>query len=147
MCIRDSTITFCEDGKNCQGSCSISAHSGVAGELNASNGQSCYWFSNGCTVGCDRCDGTLNHVGHGFQKWKYKNMTSAELRAKNITINPWLPEPGLMTLDSTKGLEIKPNCDAPTEKPTLCDPRLRSVNSQAECGGPEDYYYLSLIHI
>ena len=58
-------ITFCEDGTECQGSCPVSAH--VAGHpdaLNASNGQACYWFSNGCTIGCDACDGTTNHVGH-----------------------------------------------------------------------------------
>ena len=53
-------ITFCEDGKNCAGSCPITD---AKGGLNASNGQSCYWFSNGCTIGCERCDGTSNHVG------------------------------------------------------------------------------------
>lgn len=68
-------IGFCEDGANCQGSCPVSAHNGVPGALNASNGQSCYWFSNGCTVGCDVCDGTQNHVGHGQQRWLYKNMS------------------------------------------------------------------------
>ena len=40
-------ITFCENGQNCQGSCSISSHNGVLDALNASNGQSCYWFNNG----------------------------------------------------------------------------------------------------
>ena len=46
------SITFCEDGDAaCQGSCPITARSGVAGELAASNGQACYWFSNGCTGG------------------------------------------------------------------------------------------------
>ena len=43
----DCAITFCEDGKNCQGSCPVTANSGVRDELSAINGQSCYWFSNG----------------------------------------------------------------------------------------------------
>ena len=50
--------------RHCAGSCPITD---AKGGLNASNGQSCYWFSNGCTVGCERCDGTSNHVGHGNQ--------------------------------------------------------------------------------
>ena len=138
-------ITFCEDGKNCQGSCPISAHNG-ASQLNASNGQSCYWFSNGCTVGCDACDGTQNHVGHGNQKFLYKGMSAATLRSQNITLDhPWNPAPGDMQLDpaSIKTLEIKANCENPAGKPTVCDPRLRTANAHAECGGPQDIYYYS----
>lgn len=52
-----------------QGACPKSAHNGQVDALTASNGQSCYWFSNGCTVGCDQCDGTNNHIGHGFQQF------------------------------------------------------------------------------
>jgi hypothetical protein len=37
------------------GACPISAHNPkVRGALNANNGQSCYWFNNGCTVGCNQ---------------------------------------------------------------------------------------------
>ena len=39
-------VTFCTTGKGCEGSCAVSAHSGVKGALNGSNGQACYWFSN-----------------------------------------------------------------------------------------------------
>jgi hypothetical protein len=35
----ECAITFCEDGTNCQGSCTISSHDGVPGALNATNGQ------------------------------------------------------------------------------------------------------------
>ena len=140
-------ITFCEDGHNCQGSCPVSSHSGTKNALNASNGQSCYWFSNGCTIGCDRCDGTNNHVGHGNQKFLYKGMTSAQLVKNNITIdNPWNPNPGDMVLDpkTTGGLNPRPNCDlSPRTVATICDPRLRTVNTQAECGSAEDFYYYS----
>lgn len=140
------SITFCEDGKNCQGSCPISAHNGLKNALNASNGQSCYWFSNGCTIGCEKCDGTQNHVGHGTQKFLYKGMTSAQLRSKNISIpDPWNPAAGDMVLNpnTTAGIAIKPNCANPATKPTICDPRLRTMNTQAECGSKEDIYYWS----
>ena len=26
--------------------------------LSGANGQACYWFSNGCAIGCDSCDGS-----------------------------------------------------------------------------------------
>ena len=39
--------------------------------------QACYWFSNGCTVGCAACDGSSNHVGHGRQRFLYNGMSAA----------------------------------------------------------------------
>jgi hypothetical protein len=118
----DCKITFCEDGKNCQGSCPVSSH-GAKDALNASNGQACYWsaaasgcdtarglarprppsssrggrFSNGCTVGCERCDGTHNHYGHGDQTFLWRGMSRATLQARNLTVpNPWNPPRGEM---------------------------------------------------
>merc|ERR1719190_295432 len=38
---------------------------------------------------------------------------------------------------------IKSICGNTTAKATICDSRLRSMNTQAECGSPEDIYYLS----
>eukprot|EP00041_Stephanoeca_diplocostata_P005157 m.57506 g.57506 ORF g.57506 m.57506 type:complete len:433 (+) comp15607_c0_seq1:87-1385(+) len=140
------TMTFCENGKNCQGSCPISAHNGVIDALNASNGQSCYWFSNGCMIGCAECDGTNNHFGHGAQQFLYKGMSLADLKKNNITIsNPWNPPPGDMVMDpkSIKALNISANCASPTHKATICDPRLRTMNTQVECGSPLDIYYYS----
>lgn len=140
------SINFCTAGRDCQGSCSMSAHSGVKNALNGSNGQACYWFSNGCTVGCDACDGTNNHYGHGNQQFLYKGMSLSEIVKRNITIdNPWNPKPGDMVMDpaSRKGSFIKPNCNNPSKKPTICDPKLRTVNTQAECGGPDDIYFYS----
>ncbi len=139
----DCKITFCEDGKDCQGSCPISAHSGVPSALNGSNGQSCYWFSNGCTIGCEACDGTQNHVGHGSQQFLYKGMSQKELLEKNLTISdPFTSR--FLTLDPKhKNFTIAPNCENPTTNATICDPRLRTCNTQAECGGPDDFYYYS----
>ena len=142
------SITFCETGHNCQGSCPITARkAGHPEALNASNGQACYWFSNGCTVGCDACDGTNNHYGHGGQRFRYNNMTAAELHKANITIDPWAPSSGLMVLDptTTKSLDPKPNCEKPSPfiKPTICNSSLRTVNTQAECGTVADFYRFS----
>lgn len=140
-------ITFCENGKDCQGSCPKADHSSSDENALVSNGQACYWFSNGCTIGCDRCDGTQNHVGHGNQRFLFQGMSQAELNRKNITIpDPFSPPRGSMVLDpsSTKGLEIKSNCgDRRTTNATICDSRLRTANTQAECGSHEDFYYFS----
>jgi len=141
----DCKITFCEDGKNCQGSCPVSSH-GAKDALNASNGQACYWFSNGCTVGCERCDGTHNHYGHGDQTFLWRGMSRATLQARNLTVpNPWNPPRGEMLLNRTTAhtLHIAPNCETPSEPPTLCDPSLRTSNSQSLCGGKDDIYYYS----
>ena len=73
-------------------------------------------------------------------------MTGKELRDKNLTMDdPFFPPPGTMVIDpaSAKKLAIKPNCAQPQGKPTICDPRLRTTNSQAECGSPLDYLYYS----
>jgi hypothetical protein len=141
----DCAITFCGNAQNCQGSCPKSAHNGVADALTADNGQSCYWFSNGCMVGCDECDGTNNHFGHGGQVFLYDGMTGRELAEKNITIDPWSPPAGtmVMTNASYAKLDIKPNCAQPKATPTVCDPRLRTMNVHAKCGSPADVYYYS----
>ena len=143
-------IAFCEDGKGCGGACPISARDPTnPGAANAANGLACYWFSNGCTIGCGECDGTFNHFGHGKQRFLYKGMTPAQLAAANVTMaNPWVPEPGSLTLDpvSTAGLVAKSNCAHPTTNATLCGGAtnwLRSLNTEATCGSKEDFYYYS----
>lgn len=70
-------------------------------------------------------------------------MTPAELREKNITIdNPWNPPDGY-TLDPKSKFGIKSMCESPSTNATICDPRLRTANTQAKCGGPDDIYYYS----
>ena len=45
----------------------------VPGSSPQSNGQACYWFSNGCNIGCDSCDGgesnpnTKDRCGKGMK--------------------------------------------------------------------------------
>jgi len=35
----------------------ICPHSDLDGNLTLSNGQACFWYSHGCTIFCDECDG------------------------------------------------------------------------------------------
>jgi hypothetical protein len=64
------------------------------------------------------------------------------LRRKNMTVPAWTPAAGDMTLDP-KFLASQPtivsNCGK-LGKPTICDSRLRTVNTQAECHSAEDIY-------
>eukprot|EP00729_Bicosta_minor_P008934 gene8934-1856_t len=132
------------------GACPISAHDlHAAGKLNASNGQACYWFSNGCTVGCNSCDGTTSHVGHGTQRFLYKGMNASTLQRNRITIpNPFNPPPGDMVMDpdAMSKIQIKPGCTEAQgngQKATMCSKSLRTINTQAKCGSKDDIYFYS----
>ena len=81
-----------------------------------------------------------------MQSFLYKNMTMKQLRQRNLTVDaPWNPKAGDMILDpnSTKKLNLIPNCAEPASRPTVCDPRLRTMNTQAECGSADDVYFWS----
>lgn len=68
--------------------------------LSLRNGQSCFWFSHGCTIFCKECDG------------------------------------------KTARGPLKSACGNEKEvKATICDPKLRTINTHAPCGSQEDYYY------
>jgi len=136
-------VYFSETGTKTGGSCPHS--NGKKGEAK-SNGQACYWFSNGCQIGCDTCDGTQNHCGHEIgAKFLYKGMDAKTAKQHNISVPPFTPKPGDMVLNpKLKGnVTIKSICGNTTAKATICDSNLRTVNTQAECGSPEDIYYLS----
>ena len=73
-------------------------------------------------------------------------MSAATLRARNFSIeDPFSPPPGALSLNQTtaKSLAIAPNCANPKTAPTVCDPRLRTANTQAACGSKDDVYYYS----
>jgi hypothetical protein len=69
------------------------------------------------------------------------------LQLKNITIpDPFNPPIGDMILNpkSMADLKVVPGCAKPNgKKATICKSSLRTINTQAECGTPEDYYYYS----
>jgi hypothetical protein len=102
--------------------------------LTLKNGQACFWFSNGCDISCDECDGST-----GAQ--------AANLGGAHYISNPEL------TGDWWTGKGIQPdpraNQSAPhaicengtSRKATICDPKLRTVNTNTECGSPLDFFY------
>jgi len=71
-------------------------------------------------------------------------MNKEETRRKNITVPPFIPKLGDMVLDPNAIPKpvIKSPCGRPG-KPTICDSHLRTMNTQAKCGSPEDIYQLS----
>ena len=84
-------------------------------------------FSNGCAVGCDTCDGNSRGPIPG------------------CGTDPTKPCPAQKNPTGTGRNKVGPGvaCKGPqksTQKPTMCDPAVRSVNTEAECGGPEDWY-------
>lgn len=58
---------------------------GLHGDLNLSNGQSCFWFSHGCTIHCDACDGKTARFGStcGNDKTAKATICDPELRTLN----------------------------------------------------------------
>lgn len=98
------------------------------GTLSGRNGQSCFWFSNGCAVGCDECDG------------------SSRGPIPRCGNDPDKPCPAQKHPTGTGRNKVGPGIVCKTSngiKPTMCDPGVRSVNTAAECGGDEDWYYYS----
>ena len=102
------------------------AVAGEDGQLSGQNAQACFWFSNGCAVGCPKCDGNARGPIPGCG-----NQTAA---------NP--PTPWGRNKVGPNGVVCTPE-ESTGVKPTMCDPNLRSINRHAECGGPLDWYYYS----
>jgi len=82
--------------------------SGTNGSLTGANGQACFWFSNGCSIGCPECDGTTR--GPIPDKDKFRKKMDVCGRGYNATI---------------------------------CDPALRTVNTNVRCGADDDWYFYS----
>lgn len=92
---------------------------GKDGKPSGKNGQACFWFSNGCSIGCKSCDG------------------SSRGPIPNSHDPTWHCDP-------TKPGKCRFNtCNNPVIKATVCDPKHRTVNTAAACGSAEDWYYYS----
>jgi len=111
--------------------------------LGGGNGQACFWFSNGCDIGSDKCDGnTGQKIPCCNTKFLFTgNMTSG------LPYDYWqdpevkiIPDPKFVaSFDRNK---MRPeHIKYPDRKPTICDKKLRTINTHAECGSPEDFWY------
>ena len=94
------------------------------GKPSGQNGQACFWFSNGCSVGCDACDGSSRGPIPGAGGGNATNPPTGIGRNK--------VGPNGVVCNRSNGVQ-----------PTMCDPKHRTVNTDAECGGPEDWYFYS----
>lgn len=96
------------------------------GKLSGQNGQACFWFSNGCAVGCPACDGTsrgpIPGPGDG----------PATAPPTGIGRNKVGPNGVVCAASESTGAQ-----------PTMCDAEQRTVNVHAECGSDEDWYFYS----
>lgn len=95
--------------------------------LTGANGQACFWFSNGCAIGCEQCDGSTRGPIPTFVLDDQGNLT---------------PVPGHIDSGTGKVVQQEPICSAPLNA-TICDPSQRTVNRGAKCGAPDDFYYYS----
>lgn len=103
------------------------------------NGQACFWFSNGCDIGSGSCDGNSGQViPCCTPKFKLTGNGS-------VPPDPWGAEGIEVDEDFVKSFDrnkLRPkNLKFPDRKATICDPRLRTLNTQAECGSPADFWY------
>eukprot|EP00041_Stephanoeca_diplocostata_P025537 m.670883 g.670883 ORF g.670883 m.670883 type:complete len:425 (-) comp22767_c0_seq24:1317-2591(-) len=113
--------------------------SGDPRNLTGSNGQACFWFSNGCDIGSGSCDGNSGQViPCCTPKFKLTGNGTAPP-------DPWGPEGIVVDEDFVKSFDrnkLRPkNLKYPERKATICDPRLRTLNTHAECGSPADFWY------
>ena len=110
---------------------SLAAASSDDRNISGSNGQACFWFSNGCAIGCDECDGSTRGPIPSFNC----NDTACVPTGKPIQFGPKAPICGPQA--------PSPRAKGTSMNATICDPKLRTVNTAAECGSPDDYYYYS----
>jgi hypothetical protein len=91
--------------------------------ISGANGQACFWFSNGCAIGCEECDGSTRGPIPSFNC----SLDECTPTGRKISFGPKAPI-----------------CSAgDSMNATMCDPMQRTVNTAAECGGPDDYFFYS----
>jgi hypothetical protein len=96
--------------------------------LTGANGQACFWFSNGCGIGCDVCDGVT------------RGPIPVNLTGDCIDTFTSPPQ-----YNGTRPCAKMPACAAPSKAvpASNCDPATRSINRGAACGSRTDYWYYS----
>lgn len=104
-------------------------NSGLSGAL----GQSCFFFSNGCSIGCPTCDGVTRGPIPCSRPGGCRGCEKAETCPDCRGMRPLGHDTCQRKMDVC-GL----NASA-----TICDPSLRTLNIDALCGGDTDWYYFS----
>merc|ERR1712166_1395789 len=103
---------------------------GKDGKASGQNGQACFYFSNGCAVGCDTCDGSsrgpIPRCGYEPSK-PCKPQKNATGTGQNKV------GPGVACKGPQKSKAV----------PTICKKEHRTININATCGGEDDWYFYS----
>jgi hypothetical protein len=101
-----------------------------------SNPSLSFWFSNGCDIGSSTCDGNSGqpipccnkkfvYVGSGDPPpWSDENILVDPTWVKTFNRSAYRPK----------------HIAYPDRKATVCDPRLRTLNTAAECGSRADFW-------
>jgi len=123
--------------------------------LSGANGQACYWFSNGCSIGCDECDGVTRGPMPGigaatpgaslpYAECWYPYNETADISDTRCDPNGPCSDMAQHSNDRCKGTCRRKmnqcNNTAFAKRPAICDPLLRTYNTNATCGGPTDWY-------
>jgi hypothetical protein len=114
--------------------------------LTGQSGQACYWFSNGCQIGCGACDGSTRGPVPKFILPGGKTPPNWDpWAAPGLVPDPAYPQPNIFgnSTPISAGGSGQSICAARRPRATICDRRLRTVNIDAPCGGLTDYYYYS----
>lgn len=107
--------------------------------LTGSNGQACFWFSNGCDIGSGTCDGDTGQILDRNHFIYVGNGTVPSWGKEGIVPDPKLK--GKSAGYHYREPAFRPkNLKYPERNATLpCE--LRTLNTGSECGGPEDFWY------
>ncbi len=81
----------------------------------------------GCASGCKTCDGNTRGPIPAFS---------------GSGTGPILPIPGHIDSGTGKPVQQEPVCPEALNA-TVCDPQQRTVNTGAECGSPDDFFFFS----
>lgn len=59
------------------------------GQISGTNGQSCFWFSNGCSIGCEECDGnSRGPIPNRGPEWRRKFNTCNQTNVPATLCDP-----------------------------------------------------------
>ena len=93
--------------------------------------QACFWFSNGCAIGCDECDGSTRGPIPSFTC----TLDKCTYTGKPIQFGPKAPICGPKA--------PAPRAAGSSMNATMCDSMQRTVNTAAECGSADDFFFYS----
>ena len=99
------------------------------------------WFNNGCDISCDECDGQTGQVVHP----RFVHSGKGEIPAwggEGISPDPAQKSPVSVGARPDKSTRLS-ICKNPKRNATICDPKQRTMNVDAQCGGPHDATYFA----